>query len=232
MVKTSKRMRRDARTKELFYSGRDYLSGYIAHTEHRVSESPQKAIGGYWEELGQLQYEFLVEHGLAKQSRMLDIGCGTLRGGRHFIRYLDAEGYTGIDIAPSCVEAGWNLVHEEGLTDKSPRLILNETRSMDFNQFTGETFDFLLAQSVFTHLPEELIDECFAHVGRVMHENSAFFFTYIEGPRPKQVSNKDFVFPFKFFVDVAGDHGFALEDLSRGYPHPRSQKMVRATLTI
>ncbi|MGG6294672.1 hypothetical protein ACQ4M4_09620 [Leptolyngbya sp. AN02str] len=36
-------------------------------------------IGGLWEELGQLQFDFLKENGLLPEHRLLDMGCGSLR---------------------------------------------------------------------------------------------------------------------------------------------------------
>jgi hypothetical protein len=38
-------------------------------------------VGGLWEELGRLQFEFLVGAGLRPEMRLLDIGCGCPRGG-------------------------------------------------------------------------------------------------------------------------------------------------------
>jgi hypothetical protein len=52
---------------------------------------------------------------------MLDIGCGTLRGGRHFIGYLDPDGYTGMDISPQAIRYGEELVRRENLTWKQPQ---------------------------------------------------------------------------------------------------------------
>lgn len=47
------------------------------------------SVGGLWEEMGQRQLEFLVEQGLGPCDDLLDVGCGSLRGGVHFIRYLE-----------------------------------------------------------------------------------------------------------------------------------------------
>ncbi len=38
-------------------------------------------VGGMWEEIGRLQFEFLRARGLKPSHRLLDIGCGSLRGG-------------------------------------------------------------------------------------------------------------------------------------------------------
>jgi SAM-dependent methyltransferase len=121
----------------------DYLAAYARHTDMRAAQDPQKAIGGMWDEIGLLQFDFLVERGLQPSHAFLDIGCGTLRGGRHFIRYLNAGHYTGTDISSGALEAGPRLIEKEGLAAKRPRLIV--TRDLSFREFHGETFDSVLA---------------------------------------------------------------------------------------
>ena len=87
--------------------------------------------------IGQLQFNFMVSAGLEPRHAMLDVGCGTLRGGRHFIDYLDTGRYTGIDISPKAIEFGHTLVAEEGLAEKRPRLLLNEEKRLDFSNSTA-----------------------------------------------------------------------------------------------
>ncbi len=211
------------------YEGVDYLDGYVAHTEARVAADPRSAIGGRWEEIGELQFAFLKAEGLRPDQRLLDLGCGTLRGGRHFIRYLDPGGYTGIDIAPACIAAAERLVVDEGLADRRPRLILNETRRMDFAQVADAAFDVILAQSVFTHLPGPIIAECFANVGRCMAPDAAFYFTFREAETETRSDEKEFAHPWAFFEGLAAANGFVASDCSARYPHPRGQRMGRVS---
>jgi SAM-dependent methyltransferase len=209
-----------------FYAENDYLDAYRKHTDLRVRRDRKTAIGGMWDEVGQMQIDFLTGEGLSRDCRMLDIGCGTLRGGRHFIRHLDPEGYTGVDISKGVIEAGKTLLVEEGLVDKRPRLIANTAGDLRFTMFTDETFDFLLAQSVFTHLKEEHIEECFANVGRIMGPDSRFYFTFYSGDVYEQSGQKSFRFPFSFFERVAKANDFDLTERSDDYPHPRGQRMA------
>lgn len=210
---------------ENFYAGKAFIDGYVDHTNWRVAQDPKEAIGGMWEEIGALQLDFLRREGLTPQDRLLDLGCGTLRGGRHFIGYLDAGKYTGIDISPACIDAARALVRDEGLEAKNPALILNKSRKLEFAEFAGASFDYILAQSVLTHLPAEIIAECFDHVGRVMHPASKFYFTYWSAEEPSQIGVKDFAYPWRFFEGLAAVSGFEAQELSASYPHPRGQKM-------
>jgi hypothetical protein len=201
------------------YRRKSYLEAYAAHTDMRVRENPYTAVGKDWDVFGPLQYNYLVKYGLEPTYAMLNIDCGTLRGGRHFIRYLDPERYTGMDISVEAIAFGNWLVEKEGLIDKRPTLLVNQNRDLRFGEFAGRQFDYLLAQSVFTHLPAENIEECFAHVGGVMRASTAFFFTLREGREARRTGKKGFVYPFDFFEKLTTRHGFAVE-LMTDYDHP------------
>lgn len=217
---------RDQHVKKI-YKEEEYLQAYSRHTDLRVEVDPQSAIGGMWEEIGQLQFEFLINKGLHVQDKMLDIGCGTLRGGRHFIKYLNIGNYHGIDISPKAIAFARQLVQEEELSEKRPHLLVSEKKDLKFREFFGEAFDYILAQSVFTHLKPEHIKECFENIGRIMHDNSVFYFTYSKGEEHRKNSLKDFCYPFSFFESLAEQQKFTLQDCSKDYIHPRGQLMVK-----
>lgn len=201
-----------------------YMAAYRAHTDARVLNDPYAAVGGLWEEIGRLQFQYLVNEGLRPGHTVLDIGCGTLRGGRHFIAYLEPGKYTGLDISPNALAHSARLVEREGLSRKRPALLLDGDMKPGFEEFDSK-FDFLLAQSVFTHLPEAQVEEFFAHAGRVMHAGSKFYFTFFSSPAPSQSGRENFSYPFGFFEALADRYGFAIE-LRGNYAHPRGQRMA------
>lgn len=211
---------------EKLYRTRDYLEAYSKHTDIRVQLDPHRAVGGAWEQIGRHQFDFLVNNGLQPHHRMLDIGCGTLRGGRHFLRYLNSRNYSGMDISPKAIDYGKQLVQQEGLSEKQPRLLVSRNRDLRFEEFSGETFDYLLAQSVFTHLKPEHIEECFRHVGRIMKSDSVFFFTFKEKPEYRQSGLKGFHYPFSYFQTLADQFGFQVKNRSLDYKHPRGQHLA------
>lgn len=208
------------------YASFDYLEAYSRHTDIRVDQDPKMAVGGKWEILGRLQFEFLKKRGLQPEHTLLDLGCGTLRGGRHFIRYLDPGNYTGIDISWKAIQYARELVDQEGLLGKMPNLLLNKYKSLDFKQCSHTTFDYILAQSVFTHLKPEHIQECFLNIRKVMHENSTFYFTYFKGQQYQEASQKDFFYPLSYFEELAEKYHYILEDHTWDYLHPTGQNML------
>ena len=186
-----------------------------------------------WERIGEMQFRFLVQHGLRPEHTLLDIGCGTLRGGIRFIRYLHAGNYTGIDISPEAIKVAKQLVKEEGLDELRPRLLL--TPDSQFKEFAGETSDFLFAYSVFCHLPPEEMEEIFQHIGKIMGEGSVFFFTFKPADRLKRDKCKEmrfnFRYPFSYLQELAGKHGLDIELLEPPSAHnyPEKKRMAKVT---
>ena len=53
----------------------------IANKVLNREEPHRGVVGGMWDEIGKLQFEFMVKQGLKSEHKFLDIGCGSLRGG-------------------------------------------------------------------------------------------------------------------------------------------------------
>jgi SAM-dependent methyltransferase len=210
------------------YKEHDYMTAYRRHTDLRVLDNPHEAVGGLWDAMGALQFNYLKSNGLLPTHHLLDIGCGTLRGGRHFIAYLAPRRYWGIDISPQAIEYARAFVEAEGLTDKHANLVVSKDMHLRFEEFAEAKFDFLLAQSVFSHLPAENIEECFSNIHRVMNGGAKFFFTFLETAAATRLSTKEFGYPFSFFEILARNNGFRVERRA-DYAHPRKQAMAVAT---
>ena len=156
----------------LYYT-RQLTREEIAAGEHR------NFVGGFWHEIGTLQFEFLLRQGLLPSHKLVDIGCGALRCGLPIIRYLEKDNYYGLDINQSLLEGGKCELATAGLTGKRPKLLLNNKFELD--RF-GVSFDFAIAQSLFTHLDMNLIVRCLKEARKVLHTDSKFFVSFLLAP--------------------------------------------------
>ena len=145
----------------------------IQRGEHRTM------VGAMWDDIGTLQFEFLRREGLEPRHHLLDVGCGALRGGVHFVRHLEAGHYCGIDANASLIEAGRHELALAGLADRGAQLLAD----VDFNVAAfGRRFDFAIAVSLITHLYFNHVQICMARVAQVLAPGGRFYLTFFEAP--------------------------------------------------
>ena len=110
-----------------------------------------------FEAIGRLQLTTLLREGLYPNSKVLDIGCGCLRGGYWLIHFLDPGCYYGIEPNRTMLGAGISQLLEDGLVAaKNPRFDYNA--QFDSSVF-GVVFDFFVARSVWTHASKSQIEK-------------------------------------------------------------------------
>ena len=116
-----------------------------------------------WKMKQDFQIQFLKKHGLLPKHKLIDIGCGTLRGGIPLINYLNTTNYHGIDVRKKALNEGKKGIEEEGLITKHPILILFE----DFSTIDlGVKFDVMFAFSVLFHLEDSIAKSCFKFIAK------------------------------------------------------------------
>lgn len=104
---------------------------------------------GRFDLMSTAQLALLHMLGLRETHRVLDFGCGSLRLGRLLIPYLRPGGYFGIEPEAWLVEEGFaRELGEDARRLKAPRFAHND--DYDCSVF-GERFDFIVAQSIFSH---------------------------------------------------------------------------------
>jgi len=109
-----------------------------------------------FEKGGRELFIYLLNAGLNPNSKVVDIGCGVLRGGYWLIHFLDPDCYCGIEPHAGRLEMGTQTILEpEVLAAKRPRFDTNSR--FDASVF-GEKFDFFLAYSVWTHAAKPQIE--------------------------------------------------------------------------
>lgn len=191
-------------------------------------------VGGIWDLMGDLQLAMLVNQGMRPHHRLLDIGCGALRAGVRFMRYLEPGHYYGIDKETELLEAG---VRQEmpafGVADRTPTFAI--TDCFDLSAFGETKFDYMLAQSVFSHLPPEMIQACLGRVMPSLAKGGWFLATYFESsdgrvdpgqPHPfRRLEMKRSSYPFAMFQEMAEQLGITVERIQPFY-HPREQRLL------
>lgn len=187
-------------------------------------------IGGMWDEIGQLQFDFLLSRGMLPQHYLLDIACGSLRLGVKAIPYLHPEHYLGIEKESGLLDAGVKSELGRALYDeKQPILIQSST--FEFEKFDDRP-DFAIAQSLFTHLTPELINLCFEKLRPIMKPDSSFYATFFEGelPNPDRSHDHDcFMYSRNEMLAFGERNGFAAHYIGN-WNHPRNQVMVEYRL--
>ena len=139
----------------------------------------RESVGGMWEEIGRLQFDFLLNQGLKPGMKFVDIGCGCLRGGVHFIRYLNSGNYYGIDMNSSLIDGGYQQELDVTSIKKLPKTNLLVNAHFEL-YLLGVEFDFALAQSVFTHLPLNHIRRCLFELAKCVKQGGKFYATFFE----------------------------------------------------
>ena len=119
-----------------------------------------------------MQFNLLTFLGLRGDHYLLDIGYGSLRAGVLFIPYLLSGRYYGLEPEKWVVdEAIENDIGEEAIRMRQP--VFSHDDNYTISTFDRQ-FDFLLAQSVFSHAPESQIRRCLAEARKVMGKESCF----------------------------------------------------------
>ena len=214
--------------------GRQLTASEIAAKEHRAF------VGGLWEEVGQIQFEFMKVQGLLPEHKLIDVGCGAMRGGIHFVNYLDKGNYFGLDINASLIDAAKVELNSYNLIHKSPNLLVNDT--FEFSLFNTK-FDFAIAVSVFTHLFMNNILRCLVEINRVLSPGGRFYATFFQSPHSAYLDplrhtpgtittyyDRDpFHYSFAEMQNMATIANLKVQ-LVDDWLHPRDQKMLCFTM--
>jgi SAM-dependent methyltransferase len=168
--------------------------------------------GDLWVVTRRFQFDFLLARGLRPEHRLLDIGCGTLRGGIPLIDYLQAEHYIGIEARGQILIEARKELAEAGLEHKRPLLIhASEPEELKLEV----PVDYVWAFEVLIHLTDELLDGYFDLAARSLAEHGKFYANVNFGER---VNRKWKEFPWvwrprDFYVSTAARRGLAMEDV-------------------
>lgn len=134
----------------------DYESLYESHA---LSESSETVVGnGDFSDIGFLELSILKECGLREGHSLMDLGCGSGRLARHVIPFLETGDYTGIEISETILSQAKSITETEGSSWpegwQERTTWLHEVNEA-FPSLSNESFDYVSAFSVFTHMDAE-----------------------------------------------------------------------------
>jgi ubiquinone/menaquinone biosynthesis C-methylase UbiE len=186
-------------------------------------------VGGRWLEVSRLQTDFMIKMGLRPEHVLLDVGCGSLRGGVEFISYLHAGNYLGLDSSNRLIQKG--IKEELGrrlLKLKSPEFVVS--RHFEFEKFS-EKPDFAIAHSIFTHLTESDIRLCLEKLRRFVNPGCRLYATYFiadtlqSNQSNRSHSQKSFRYSRAMVEDFGAKAGWTPTYIGE-WSHPENQMMV------
>ena len=222
--------------KNLFYTFFKKDSHYYSYVDNNELDH-RNYIGDKWDEIGKLQFDFLINEGLKPHHKLIDIGCGSLRGGIHFIKYLDRFNYFGTDLNGDLIKLGIENELNDDLKNKinNDNFIVSE--NFNFN-FEVDYFDYAIALSVFTHLRKNNILKCLENLNKKI-DKGVFYSTFfiVENDykdKPYKQSNDITSYPHKdpyhYTINeiekIAIKANFECYEV-KNFTHPRNQKMIK-----
>ena len=133
------------------------------------------------------QFALLCALGLREHHNLLDIGCGSLRAGRLFIPYLGTGRYFGIEPERWLVEEGIKEnLGQDLVALRHPTFLYRD--DFDLAEF-GVQFDYVVAQSIFTHSGPDLIRKALHSVAGNLKPDGLLAVNFIECAWPARSSS-------------------------------------------
>ncbi|MGJ8668070.1 MAG: SAM-dependent methyltransferase [Oceanococcus sp.] len=216
------------------YYDKSLTSQAIEREQHRAW------VGGMWESIGKLQFEFLLQQGLRPNQKVLDLGCGCFRAGVHLVQHLDIGHYFGVDISQELLDAGYEReLVPNGLDARLPKENLACSEDFEVDAF-NVNFDYVIAQSVFTHLSFNHLRQCLSRIWPSVAVGGVFYATAFICPsdqplteplkhQPGGIVTYPVQDPFHY---AESDFEYAARglpwrvELIGAWDHPRNQSMI------
>lgn len=176
--------------------------------------------------VGAMQFNLLTTLGLREDHYLLDIGCGSLRAGKLLLVYLLPGRYCGIEPERWLIEEGIrNELGNEIIQMKKP--IFSHDKNFNLTSL-NQKFDFILAQSIFSHAAEKQIKKCLSEAKKIMKPETIFTATFVKGE--ENFKGNEWVYPdcvtytLSYFKRMVEEEDLACIPLN--WYHPNNQTWV------
>ncbi len=189
-----------------------------------------------WQMKRRFQIDFLKQQNLEPRHRLVDIGCGTLRGGIPLIKLLDTGHYTGIEVREDVLELGRDELREAKLENKNPELIHCQALS---SLELEHKADYIWAFAVLIHMDDDALNGCLSFVSQHLAQGGSFFGNVNIGEKDNgnwqgfPVVHR----PMNWYAQTAERFGLVPVDVGSllelghddGRPEPKSRRMLKFT---
>ncbi|MGA2454703.1 MAG: class I SAM-dependent methyltransferase [Solirubrobacteraceae bacterium] len=159
----------------------------VQERAERLAET--RFIGGPandFESMGRAGFDVLLREGLSPSSRVLDVGCGALRLGYWLMRFLNPGCYFGIEPNQEMLRLALEeLVEPDVVGRADAHFDFNE--DFDFSVF-GETFDFVVARSIWTHASKPQISAMLDSFAATASPHGVFLASYRAATRWRKLA--------------------------------------------
>lgn len=173
-----------------------------------------------------IQFNLLTALGLRDEHCLLDVGCGSLRAGRLLIPYLRPGHYFAIEPLPWLIQEG--IEQEIGDTlIKIKRPTFSNDTNFTLSVFTRQ-FDFILAQSIFSHASQTQIRRCLAEAKKVLKPGGVFAATFFVGAENYEgeqwVAKADYT--MERMRQLVEEQGLAFTPIDWRHPDPQQWILI------
>lgn len=166
-----------------------------------------------WELKRNFQVSFLRRSGLEPEHFLLDLGCGTLRGGIPLIELLHPGHYFGIDKRAEVLVEAQQELRDHHLEHKHPTLL----HSPEISQvLIDRKFDYIWSFSVLIHLTDEILADVLGFVKQQLAPDGVFYANVIFGDRNSEHVWREFPVvqrPLEFYQHTCSSKGLSVFDM-------------------
>jgi ubiquinone/menaquinone biosynthesis C-methylase UbiE len=148
---------------------RKHVRNLIAN--HPIDEAMSLAVGGHYDEIGQIAAEIVIQCGATNSSSIIDLGCGSGRLAKQIGIRLPQIQYLGIDVVQELLD------YAATRTPPHFRYLLNYAQNIPV---PDASVDMVVAFSVFTHLYHEESFVYLRDIKRVLRPGGAAVFSFLE----------------------------------------------------
>lgn len=203
------------------HPGATYRDFYVAKVSAQLDRGkPHATLGkcpkhhGDVEEWGRGPFERLVNFGLQPDHVVVDYGCGSLRVGRHVMRYVRPGAYWGLDITMRFIDEGRETIDPAQLDACRPNLGVIAPDTLERARAAGP--DFVYSIAVLIHVPPEEMSAFWDDFMAVVTNRTAAYLTYKAAGEPVQYAGRSWAYPESDLERAVTSRGGRVEFLARG----------------